>query len=113
MGKKRSLLVIGALAVVGVAACLYATQRGVGLLSDSKAYLGVVQNLLNGRGYVGVSPTGAIQSVTDWPPLFSVLLAGPGLAGVDLRAAARWLNAGLFGATILLAGLAIRRVSSG
>jgi hypothetical protein len=101
------------LGVVGVAACLYATQRGVGLFSDSEAYLGAAQNLLKGHGYVLVSATGAIWPVTDWPPLFSIVLAGAGLAGIDLRAAARWLNAGLFGATILLAGLAIRRVSSG
>ena len=113
MEKKRSLLVVGALAFVGVAACLYATRYGVGLFSDSKAYLEAAQSLLKGRGYVLVSPTGAIWPVTDWPPLFSVILGGLGLPGIDLRTAARWLNAGLFGATILLAGLAIRRVSSG
>jgi len=111
--KKRSLVVLGALAFLGIAACLYATQRGVGLFVDSKSYLGAAQSLLKGRGYTVVTATGAVLPLTNWPPLFSVSLAGLGLLGIDLRAAARWLDAGLFGATIFLAGLAIRRVTSG
>jgi hypothetical protein len=113
MEKKRSLLVLGALAFAGVAACLYATRRGVGLFTDSKSYFGAAQSLLKGRGYVVLTATGAVLPLTNWPPLFSASLAGLGLLGIGLRAAARWLNAGLFGATILLTGLAIRRVTSG
>jgi hypothetical protein len=110
---KRSFLALFTAAFVGVAACLYATRRGVGLFTDSKAYLGGAESLFKGHGYVLDHPTGGTYPVTNWPPLFSIALAGLGLAGIDLRAAARWLNVGLFGATIVLAGLAIRRVSSG
>ena len=107
----RYLLPLGALALLGMVSSLYATRRGVGLTSDSVYYLGTARSLLDGRGFVTQSPVP--RPVTDWPPLFPSLLAAFGLLGLSLRVGARWLNAGLFGATILLAGLAIRHVTSG
>ena len=67
---------------------------------DSINYVGVARNLLAGEGLTefGGDP------LTAWPPLYPLLLAVPGLLGVDPLDAAGPLNAALFGLTIFAAG---------
>src|SRR5437660_7948247 len=101
MEKFRSLISPITLALLGMAGAIYATRWGVGLIADSKYYLGAAQSLLNGQGLVLPTPTGESVPMTNWPPLFSTVLAGLGLLGIDLQVGARWLNLGLFGASIL------------
>jgi len=113
MEKSRSLIVASALALLGMGSAIYATRWGVGLMADSKYYLGAAQSLLDGQGFVLPTPTGKSEPMTNWPPLFSALLAGLGLLGIDLQVAARWLNLGLFGASIFTATLAIGHVTAG
>jgi hypothetical protein len=115
MGRTSStdwLLPLGALAVLGMASSLYATHRGVGLTTDSLAYLGAARSMLGGHGLTLSTPE-ATRPMTDFPPLFPTVLAALGLLGLDLQMSARWLNTVLFGGTIVLAGLAIRHVTSG
>jgi dolichyl-phosphate-mannose-protein mannosyltransferase len=113
MEKLRSLIIPITLALLGIGGAIYATRWGVGLIADSKYYLGAAQSLLNGQGLVLPTPTGESVPMTNWPPLFSALLAGLGLLGIDLQVGARWLNTGLFGASILMTTLAIRHVTGG
>ncbi len=109
--RAHSLVALGALAAIGMAGLLYATYQGPGLTSDSLTYLAAARNLLKGRGFT-LSPTGT-RPLTDFPPLFPSVLAALGLLGLDLRGSTRWLNVVLFGGTIVLAGIAIRHVTSG
>jgi hypothetical protein len=87
------------------------TPYGLGLVNDSATYIEGATNLLQGRGYVRVSGGGEIKPITHFPPLFSLLLAGLGLFGLDLLQAARVLATFLFGLDVLLVGLSIYKIS--
>lgn len=113
-GSRWFHLALGALALLAAAACLYATHRGPGLFADSKYYLEGARALLAGRGYSVPSATGEPVPITHWPPLYSLALAAAGgLSGLDPERVARWLNAALLGATVLLGGLATRHLARG
>lgn len=111
MGRPRTLPIPIFLALLGVTNAVYASRGGVGLIADSKYYLGAARSLLDGQGYVVPAAIGPPLIVTEWPPLFSALLGGLGLFGVDPWIGARWLNIGLFGATILVGTVGIRHVT--
>ena len=111
MDRSRWVAAIAALALLGIASTIYATSLGIGLIADSKYYLEAAQGLLLGRGFTVPTPLGEPAPLTNWPPLFSAILAGLGLLGLDLRTGARWLNAGLLGGTVVLGSLAILHVT--
>jgi hypothetical protein len=100
------------LALIGVIAVLFATSSGIGISPDSTVYIGAARNLLQGRG-LSESTASGTKPLTHFPPLLPSLLAVGGLLGVEPLAGARWLNAILFGATILLGGLLIRLYTRG
>ena len=79
--------------------------HGVGLHWDSAVFVSVAENLLAGSGFVDWR--GA--PMTLWPPLYPLLLAAGGLAGVDPRQFAGPLNAAVLGLTVLAAGAWMRR----
>lgn len=79
--------------------------QGVGLHRDSAVFVSVAENLLAGSGFVDWR--GA--PMTLWPPLYPLLLAAGGLAGLDPRQAAGPLNAAVLGLTVLAAGAWMRR----
>jgi len=98
--------VIAALSVAGVVLSLLSTSRyGVGISSDSTAYISVARSVLAGHGYV--CHDGSLY--TGWPPLFPTVLAGIGLAGIDPAIGARFLNAFAFGGIIFASGLFFAR----
>jgi 4-amino-4-deoxy-L-arabinose transferase-like glycosyltransferase len=99
------------LALAGIATMLLATRWGIGLTPDSVGYIEVARNLLHGLGLRTQTPDGA-GAFTMWPPLYPTLLAVIGLLGVDPLYGARWLNALLFGANIVLVGYMIRRFAN-
>jgi len=88
-----------AVAILGV---LAATRWGIGASPDSVVYLGVARNLLAGRGLTIPFGDVADAPLTRFPPLYPGLLALAGSLAGDALAAARWLQAGLFGANALL-----------
>jgi len=109
----RPWLVMSGLSILGAVSCLYATHRGPGLFPDSATYLEGARNLLGGRGFVEITALGTSDPITDYPPLYSFVLAGLAYVGIDPEIGARWLQAGLFGATVFLGSLAIRHLTSG
>jgi len=131
---RHTLALLIALAIAGLAVVLAGTQWGAGATPDTASYLSAARNLQQGRGLrvesdihqsqefyssgrfeaavvSGTSGSGVISlPLTQYPPLFSVLLALPGLVGwvgADPLRSARWLDAILFAATILVVGIAI------
>ena len=98
------LLVLLALAGAGLVFALHG-GRGVLLDWDSVNYISVADSLLAGEGFRQFN--GLVYR--DWPPLYPLLLAGPGLAGVDPYQWAGWLSALAFALTIFLAGQWLRR----
>lgn len=105
--KRQSLYVLlVAMSVAGIAFSLASSSLyGVGVSSDSTAYISAARSLLAGHGLV--CHDGALY--TGWPPLFPLLLAGIGLAGVDPVVGVRFLNALAFGGTILASGICFAR----
>ena len=97
------------LAVGGSVLLFCATRRGVGLMPDSYDYLSAADNLLRGNGLVTSRAGNTFAPYVLWPPLYPLSVALPAGAGMPLAAAARWVGALLFGATVLFAGLAARQ----
>jgi len=93
--------------VVGAATLLFSTRWGIGLSPDSVVYIASARNLLSGKGLSVSSYTGKFSPMTHYPPLFSAGLAGLGLIGIDPLDGARWLNALVFAANIILLGLVV------
>lgn len=99
-----SFVILGALALIGIALVLYATPEGLGLSDDSIAYVAGARSILAGHGYreAWLASNGP---VTHFPPAFPDVLAFLGLFGLDPLRGARFLNAVLFGLNILLGGI--------
>jgi 4-amino-4-deoxy-L-arabinose transferase-like glycosyltransferase len=97
------------LSLLAVALVILATRFGIGVTPDSTVYLEAGRNLTGGRGLIALAADGELRPMTHYPPLYSSLLALIGLGHVSIEAAARWLQAILFGANVLLVGLVIAR----
>ncbi len=102
---------LAATALIGMLALWHSTPYGLGLVNDSATYVEGATNLLAGKGYVRVSGGGELKPISQFPPLFSILLAGMGALGIPLLQAARALIVVLFGLDILLVGLSINQIS--
>jgi len=89
-----------------VVALLAVNRLGPYTSPDSVFYVGTARNLLDGAGFV---PPPGTQLLPNFPPLLPLLLAGIGRFGIDPLDVLRWLNPLLFGATVALAGVVVRR----
>ncbi|MEW6566790.1 MAG: glycosyltransferase family 39 protein [Chloroflexota bacterium] len=69
-----------------------ATRHGVGLGSDSAVYIAAGRNWLRGFGLSWVSGGGEVSPVVIYPPLYSLVLAGFEVVGIDALEAARLVN---------------------
>jgi hypothetical protein len=107
--KDYRVFVIAVLSVIGIVSLLFATTWGIGISPDSNTYISVARNLLDGHGLTQTSANGTIVPMTHYPPLYPMLLAMIGIFGIDLLDGARYLNAFLFGANIIIVGLVISR----
>ncbi len=99
-----SLLVTLVLAVIGAIILRFALELGIGVSSDSIAYVGISENLVAGRGLTWLGG-GGLEPVTHFPPLYPIVLAGLQLFGMEGLESARFLNILLFGCNIFLIGL--------
>ncbi len=90
--------------MLAIAIVAVATRWGAGVSVDSLGYTSIARNLLDGQGY----RTAYRTSVPAWPPLYPLMLTGGTALGPDPATVARWLNALLCGANVLLIGLMLR-----
>ena len=95
------------ISIFGVLIILYCTRWGPWVVSDATIYIVSARNFLAGRGLGIYSPTGRYQPLAVFPPMFPLTLSAIGSLGIDLVVAARWLNAILFGLTILVTSASI------
>ena len=68
---------------------LITTKHGLGLVSDSVNYLNGASSIARGEGYFRASGGGTIKPITNFPPLYSIVLALPIFYGVEPLLAAR------------------------
>jgi hypothetical protein len=101
------------LAILASVGLLGATPHGLGIASDSVAYLGGAANILAGQGFSRLSGGGTVETLTHFPPFYSLVLAGLGSLGVDLAGGARWVNAILLGCLVCGVALASSRIGAG
>lgn len=109
-GVPAATVLLAALAALWL---LQATPHGLGIASDSVAYLGGAMNLLAGRGFSRLSGGGSIEPLTHFPPFYSLVLAGLGNLGMEPVGGARWVNAILLGCLVCGVVLASSRIGAG
>jgi hypothetical protein len=106
---RRLFFALLLLSLLAVALVILATRFGIGVTPDSTVYLEAARNLTKGRGLIALAADGEFRPMTHYPPLYSSLLALIGLGHLSLEEAARWLQAILLGANVLLVGFVISR----
>lgn len=98
-----SQLLVILLAGIALTTLLLATRWGIGTSPDSIAYI------KSARNFWAESLSSPNAALVFRPPFYPMLLAALGLTGTDPFVAARWLNAVIYAANILLVGIIIWR----
>ncbi len=88
----------------------FGTGHGAGASRDSLRYLRGAEHIARGDGYSVISHTGERESVTHWPPLYSIVIAGPIVAGLSATNSVRVVNMLSLFATLWLTGWLVRRL---
>ena len=87
------------------------TPSGVGMVSDSVNYINGARFIARGEGYYRESGGGTLKPITNFPPLYSILLSVPILFGID-EISAVWVFSFVFYVlNVMLTGLLIRRIT--
>ena len=101
---------IGLTALAGVVLAA-AMPWGLGLSPDSVVYIGAARSLAQGHGFSLPKDSITMAPVVHYPPLYPALLAVASFGGLDVIAAAKWLNVLVFCANVFLAGMVGTRVT--
>lgn len=88
------------------------TPKGIGLTTDSVAYIWSAENLQNGLGLGRLTGSGDFKPMTHWPPFYSILIAVLGKPGFDNYEVAKYLGAGLLALYVMLLVIVTSKVSS-
>jgi hypothetical protein len=99
---------------VGVATTviLLTTPYGLSLRDDSYSYVAGAVSLARGTGFGRLTGDGSVNLITNFPPLYSLVLAASIKIGVDVYLFARVFSSALFGLTALAAALGVHRATS-
>jgi len=97
---------------LGVLAMIIATHLGIGLYPDSIVYIGTARSILNGDGVRFLNDMGEIAPVTQYPPLYSLMIAVLGVLGLDPLDGARWISLCFYAANAFLAAWIVQRITS-
>lgn len=90
---------------------IIATRWGIGTSPDSATYIGVANNLLAGNGLTVPFGNSPGQSLTFYPPLYPLFLAGSGLFGGAIPQTSRWLHVVLLASNLFIFWLILRQFS--
>jgi 4-amino-4-deoxy-L-arabinose transferase-like glycosyltransferase len=108
------LLLIGMAAIIFLAArdFLWATSsNGIGVRTDSVAYLWGAENMADGIGMGRLDGLGQFRPMTHWPPFYPLVLTGFELAGMPAVEGARWLGAATVVLLLLLSAITVLRMT--
>ena len=97
------------LPLLGAAIVLFVTRDGAGLSPDARGYLMGARHLASGKGYTILNGDGVPEPLTQFPPLYSMLLAPAEMVGISATTWSRFLNAALFAVSISLVAKLARR----
>ena len=99
------------LAVAGIGLMIAVMPNGIGLVNDSVGYVAGARNMLGGLGYSRLTGDGSPRPITNYPPMFSIILATMGIFGMDAIPAALYLNISLMGLNVFLMGVTVRKAT--
>lgn len=99
------------IAVAGIALLWYTTPHGLALVNDSVNYIDGARNMLAGHGYSRILGNGDYAVVTNFPPFYSIVLAGFLLSGLDGITAAWWVSIIFFACNLVLVGWLGRKIT--
>ncbi|MCJ7623218.1 MAG: phospholipid carrier-dependent glycosyltransferase, partial [Anaerolineaceae bacterium] len=109
------LLLVILLTLIAISAAavfiLSTGEFGIGIRSDSVAYIWSARSLAEGSGLGRPDGVGNFKPMTHWPPLYPILLSFFEIIGWDVIEGARWFGAFLFAANIILVGLVLSRMT--
>ena len=108
-GRRPARLAIWILPLLGAAIVLFVTRDGPGLSPDARGYLMGARHLAGGKGYTILNSEGVPEPLTQFPPLYSMLLAPAEMVGISATTWSRVLNAALFAISISLVARLARR----
>ncbi|MGD0878289.1 MAG: hypothetical protein ABSA01_09115 [Anaerolineales bacterium] len=114
MNRSTKYLILAAIlliSIAGAAIAIYTSANGPWGYSDPVVYISTARSLDRGQGLVYYEADAAFRPITIEPPFYSIVLGAIGLLGVNLVAAARWLNIAAFIASIFIAGWIFYRYS--
>jgi 4-amino-4-deoxy-L-arabinose transferase-like glycosyltransferase len=114
INSKFIYLLLFLLAILSGWIYFWATElNGIGLKTDSIAYLWGAENISKGQGFVVFDAFANIRHITHWPPLYSALIAIPiYIFGISAEASAIWLGIFLTFSTFFLLGLLLHRFTN-
>jgi 4-amino-4-deoxy-L-arabinose transferase-like glycosyltransferase len=105
--------VVAAAALIGACILWISTRWGIGLYTDSIVYIGAARSILEGDGLSFFTDVGEFAPVTQYPPLYSYLVAAFAMLGFDPLEGARWISVLFFaGNAILVTCIVYRSTSS-
>jgi len=107
----KTHICLALLSVASAALLLFSSQLGLGTTPDSIAYIAGARGLLLGQGFGFPNAASTASPITNFPPLFSGILAAIGLIGIEPLDGTRFLNALLFALNGYLAGLLVYRAT--
>jgi hypothetical protein len=101
--KRRLIVSLSLVSCLAGLAALYVVPRRAGGIWDSVIYVGVARSLAKGQGFY-MAHSLPPAPLTNWPPLYPIMLAAPAYFGIDPAASAKWINAFCWGCSVFLAG---------
>lgn len=103
---------IAASVLLGVCLLTIATHWGIGLYPDSIVYIGSARAVLHGDGVRFLNDFGQLAPVTQYPPLYPLMIAALAVFGPDPLDGARWISILFYAANALLVTRVVYRVTS-
>ncbi len=113
---RRKLWLQAGLALLGLAAFLLliwsTSEHSIGVRSDSVDYAWAGESFAHGYGLGRFDGEGVFKPLTQFPPLYPILLGFFEFIGVGVWEGARWIAALAFAANIVFIGIAVNRLTS-
>lgn len=104
-------LALADLIVLAAALFWFSTPHGLALVNDTVQYIDGARNLLSGHGYSRLTGWGGTTPITNFPPLYSLILAVFIKAGIPPIQAVWWISLVFLCVNIFLIGLLGRRLT--
>lgn len=113
---RKKLWLQSGLTLLGLATFLLliwsTNEHGIGVRSDSVDYAWAGESLAHGYGLGRFDGEGVFKPLTQFPPLYPILLGFFEFIGVGVWEGARWIAAIAFTANIVFIGIAVNRLTS-